>query len=75
MNAKQLFFIARMPFRLGLCGASVAQVSKGNTIQITEIEIDLAHLEDYKAAVREHIEAAIRVEPEVLRPLLRIREG
>lgn len=35
-------------------------------MQIAEIEIDPAQLEDYKAAVREHIETAIRVEPGVL---------
>jgi quinol monooxygenase YgiN len=34
--------------------------------QIAEIEIDPAQLEDYKAAVKEQIETAIRVEPGVL---------
>lgn len=35
-------------------------------IQVAEIEIDPVQLEDYKAAIREHIETAIRVEPGVL---------
>ena len=35
-------------------------------IQIAEIEVDPAHLESYKAAVQEQIEAAIRLEPGVL---------
>lgn len=35
-------------------------------IQIAEIEIDPVQLEDYKAAIREHIETAVRVEPGVL---------
>jgi quinol monooxygenase YgiN len=35
-------------------------------IQIAEIEVDPAQLESYKSAVREQIEAAIRLEPGVL---------
>nr|WP_210184704.1 putative quinol monooxygenase [Bradyrhizobium sp. LMTR 3] len=35
-------------------------------VQIAEIEIDPAQLDAYKAAVREHIETAVRVEPGVL---------
>jgi quinol monooxygenase YgiN len=35
-------------------------------VQIAEIEIDPAQLDAYKAAVTEHIETAIRVEPGVL---------
>jgi quinol monooxygenase YgiN len=35
-------------------------------IQIAEIEIDPAQLESYKTAVKEQIEAAIRLEPGVL---------
>jgi quinol monooxygenase YgiN len=66
MNAKQLFFMSACVFALGLGGAAVAQEMQGQYVQIAEIEIDPAHLEDYKAAVREHIEAAIRVEPGVL---------
>lgn len=35
-------------------------------MQLAEIEIDPAQLDNYRAAVREHIETAIRVEPGVL---------
>ena len=35
-------------------------------VQIAEIEIDQAELEDYKSAVKEHAETAIRAEPGVL---------
>jgi quinol monooxygenase YgiN len=35
-------------------------------IQVAEIEVHPAELENYKAAVREHIETAVRVEPGVL---------
>jgi quinol monooxygenase YgiN len=48
------------------CERGVAQDMKGRYSQIAEIEIDPAQLEAYKAAVREHIEAAVREEPGVL---------
>ena len=35
-------------------------------IQIAEIEVDAAQVEDFRAAVNEQIEAAIRTEPGVL---------
>jgi quinol monooxygenase YgiN len=35
-------------------------------IQIAEIDVDSAQLDSYKAAVAEHIEAALRLEPGVL---------
>jgi quinol monooxygenase YgiN len=35
-------------------------------VQMAEIEIDPAQLDSYNAAVKEHIETAIRVEPGVL---------
>lgn len=35
-------------------------------VQVAEIEIDPAQLDAYKAAVHEHIETAVRVEPGVL---------
>jgi quinol monooxygenase YgiN len=39
---------------------------QGRYGQVAEIEIDPAQLEEYKAAVHEQIETAIRVEPGVL---------
>jgi quinol monooxygenase YgiN len=35
-------------------------------VRIAELEIDLAQLDDYRAALREEIEASIRMEPGVL---------
>jgi len=35
-------------------------------VRIAELEIELAHLADYKAAVTEEIETSLRVEPGVL---------
>lgn len=43
-----------------------AQEMQDRYVQIAEIEIDPAQLDAYKAAVREHIETAVRVEPGVL---------
>lgn len=46
--------------------AARAEVQSMNYVQIAEIDIDPAQLENYKAAVKEQIEAAIRNEPGVL---------
>ena len=40
--------------------------SKEPYVRLAEIEIDPAQLEPYKAAVKEQIEAAVRLEPGVL---------
>jgi quinol monooxygenase YgiN len=66
MNIRQLLLVGISVLASALCGAAVAQEMQGQYVQIAEIEIDPAQLEDYKAAVREHIETAIRVEPGVL---------
>jgi quinol monooxygenase YgiN len=47
-------------------GPARAEDTKAEYIQLAEIEIEPAELENYKAAVKEHIEAAVRVEPGVL---------
>ncbi|MBV9568347.1 MAG: antibiotic biosynthesis monooxygenase [Hyphomicrobiales bacterium] len=43
-----------------------AQENEGRYIQLAELEIDPAQIENYMAAVRRHIEAAVRTEPGVL---------
>jgi len=45
---------------------AAAQDAGERYVQIAEIEVDPAQLEAYKAAVKEQIEAAIRLEPGVL---------
>jgi len=50
----------------GPTAAAAAADMKGLYVQEAEIEIDPAQLDDYKAAVTEHIETATRVEPGVL---------
>ena len=63
MNVKQalLFGVAS-----SLCVSASGQELQGQYVQLAEIEIDPGQLEDYKAAVREQIETAVRVEPGVL---------
>ena len=53
---------------LGTLASSAAFSSdmQGVIVRIAELEIDAAQLESYKAAVREEIEAAVRLEPGVL---------
>ena len=67
MNAKQLLILgASLLASTPLSGLAVAEETQGQYVQIAEIEIDPAQLESYKAAVREQIETAVRVEPGVL---------
>jgi quinol monooxygenase YgiN len=66
MNTKQLLILGASVLASALGGHAVAQEPEGQYVQLAEIEIDPAQLEDYKAAVKEHIETAIRVEPGVL---------
>jgi hypothetical protein len=48
MNARQLLFISPCVFALGLGGVAVAQEMQGQYVQIAEIEIDPAQLENTK---------------------------
>jgi quinol monooxygenase YgiN len=66
VSIRQLLFVGASIFASAMGGVAAAQEQQEQYIQIAEIEIDPAQLEDYKAAVREHIETAIRVEPGVL---------
>ena len=65
MNVKQALFFGASMLASSLC-VSAWQELQGQYVQLAEIEIDPGQLEDYKAAVREQIETAVRVEPGVL---------
>jgi quinol monooxygenase YgiN len=67
VNTK-FFFLSVAMLACALCRVAVSQdmQTPGQYCQIAEIEINPAQLEDYKAAVKEHIETAVRVEPGVL---------
>jgi quinol monooxygenase YgiN len=66
MNMKQLLIFSASSLASSVGGAAVAQQPHPRYVQIAEIEVDAAELENYKAAVSEHAETAIRVEPGVL---------
>jgi quinol monooxygenase YgiN len=63
MDAKQVL-VATM---LATMGASAfGQQAREPYVRVAEIDIDSSQLEAYKAAVKEQIEAAVRLEPGVL---------
>lgn len=66
MTAKLVLILGASMLVSALAGRATAQEAPRQHVQIAEIEIDPAQLEDYKAAVAEQIETAIRVEPGVL---------
>jgi quinol monooxygenase YgiN len=70
MKTKQLLLVGASVVTAALLGGAGAQDTQeqtdGQYVQVAEIEIDPTQLEAYKAAVREQIETAIRVEPGVL---------
>jgi quinol monooxygenase YgiN len=66
MNTKHLLILGASMLASTLGASATAQETQGQYIQLAEIEIDPAQLEAYKAAVKEHIETAVRVEPGVL---------
>ena len=51
---------------LTLCGPAFAQEARGPYVRLAELEIDPVQLENFKVAVKEGIETAVRVEPGVL---------
>jgi quinol monooxygenase YgiN len=65
MNTTQLLVLAGTALAAFSTPAAPQDATQPH-VQIAEIEIDPAQLEDYKAAVKEQIEAAIRLEPGVL---------
>jgi quinol monooxygenase YgiN len=46
--------------------ANVSVQQSGLVVRIAKLQIDSAQLENYKAALKEHAETAVRVEPGVL---------
>jgi quinol monooxygenase YgiN len=66
MNIRQLLLVGASMLASTLGGVTAAQERHEQYVQIAEIEINPAQLEDYKAAVAEHAKTAIREEPGVL---------
>ena len=59
-------WVAALIMAAPLIGPARAQDQQPGYIQIAELTVDPTQLESYKAAAREQIDAAIRVEPGVL---------
>ena len=51
---------------LALCGPALTQEMRGPYVRLAELEIDPAQLESFRAAIKEGIETAVRLEPGVL---------
>jgi quinol monooxygenase YgiN len=66
MDAKQLLVLGASALASLSSGSATAEDSKEPYVRVAEIEIDPAQLEPYKVAVKEQIEAAVRLEPGVL---------
>lgn len=66
MGLKHLLLLGASFIAFPFGSPAAAQEPAATHVQLAELEIDPAQLEAYKAAVEEHIETAIRVEPGVL---------
>jgi len=65
MEVRQLLVLSAAMLAIGAT-PGVAQGDKEPYVRVAEIEIDLAQLDAYKIAIREQVEAALRLEPGVL---------
>ena len=66
MDAKQILVLGASVLAAFSGGSAMGKDSKEPYVRVAEIEIDPAQLGPYKAAVKEQIEAAVRLEPGVL---------
>src|SRR3954471_21117822 len=66
MTTKRLLAIGGVVLAFSLSGLAIAEEPRMPYVRIAELEIDPAQLEGYKAAVKEEMEASVRVEPGVL---------
>jgi quinol monooxygenase YgiN len=65
MEVRQLLVLSAAMLAMG-ASAGFAQTTKGPYVRVAEIEIDPVLLEAYKTAVKQQVEAALRLEPGVL---------
>jgi quinol monooxygenase YgiN len=66
VDAKHLLLFGASVITASLSGPATAETTQEQYVQVAEIEIFPAQLDQYKAAVAEHIATALRVEPGVL---------
>ena len=65
MKMKQFLIIVSSMLTSLLCASALAQDTK-QIVQLAKLEIDPAQLDAYKAALKEGVETALRIEPGVL---------
>lgn len=69
MKVKKLLVLSTSVLTLCLLcayGLALTKRQQGKLVRLAELEIDPAQLESYRAALKEEIEASIRIEPGVL---------
>ena len=66
MNARQLLISSASALTLTFSAPALAQEAQARYVRLAELEIDPAQLERFHVAIKEGIEAAIRLEPGVL---------
>ncbi len=69
MNARQVLTLGAAVltfFSFCACRRAPAEPMQGRVVRMAELEIDPVQLENYKAALKEEIDASIRLEPGVL---------
>lgn len=66
MYTKQILMIGISLLASAAAGPTLGQEKPDQYIQVAEIEIDPSQIDAYRAAVKEHIETAVRIETGVL---------
>ena len=66
MNTRRILGIGGVVLAISLSGVAAAEEPRMPYVRIAELEIDPAQLDAYEAAVKEEMEASVRVEPGVL---------
>ena len=65
-SVKQCLIPGILLLTLVMVGAALADARDGRIVRMVKLDIDPAQVESYKSALKEEIEAAVRVEPGVL---------
>lgn len=66
MNIRRILFFGASLLMFVLGGDAIARQTQSPYVRLAELEIDPAQLESFNVAIKEGIETAVRVEPEVL---------
>jgi quinol monooxygenase YgiN len=66
MNAQSLLVLVSSVLAVFLGGQALADEAQSAMVRLAKLEIHPDHLEAYKAALKEEIEASIRLEPGVI---------